>query len=756
MSSTSRSSSKRPRTPLEVEQAASKEVEEISEIERSPKVPCHRPEVQSPCSSTTEDELPLEQLPLAIKLKDYLAPGGTLRYRPRPEWYQSNFHLPQNNTNPFPAIPDGQLGHVASSVSRDLSEAGGSRSDDDDHHRRANHQVEDNSSSSGEAAHGSAPADGLLPGDAFPDFMLPTRTAQVALSRRVTVTTLTSHQNSEYSPKVALATPPANSRPSKASKQSNKNINTAAPKPAVFGKDWDHALHVAIRENATAAAIALMDDYGVSVHVENAKRFTPLILAAQKGNLVLVRELLQRGADPAHTTSVGMSAVLQAAHFGRYQVLKLLLQHPCHTSLIEISNYNRTTPLMRASQEGHVRCVRLLLQAGADTNRRNRADLTALMLASQRGHARVCRWLVQYGACLDARTLQNSTSLLLACKRGHVTVVKELVTAGCELAVQDSRGRTARDVAMRYGRRRENETNENVKKQLLLLLDPAMQIDLMQHQGRRQRNFEMIRMWHLLQQARAHVLYDHPDMNIHAVVNLIENQSEGRKDLPYDLAIRSTTALLKTMTLPEPLVETITQFLPLPHLWEKRLGLLYRRAAVNADDAVMGSLDLIDEILEEGGFLDACDEARVTPMPHFESWAQWKAWGRQKGVVASEANNDSVNSTTGLVQRRNLITAECPPPVDMNRPTFTEMRRQAGFLLILAHRSPLLERVLVKSPYKMPAMLITKLINVSDVASLTRRMGTQGVHFDFSVALDLVSLVSNLCAWYWRERDSVF
>lgn len=130
-----------------------------------------------------------------------------------------------------------------------------------------------------------------------------------------------------------------------------------------FLPQMDHALHVAIREHSTQCALMLLD-YGAPIDVENAKKVTPLILSAQKGNVTLVRELLGRGANIATETLTGLTAILQAAHFGKTSVLKLLLQS-CSTHLIECANYNQTTALMRASQEGHVQTVQLLLEAGA-------------------------------------------------------------------------------------------------------------------------------------------------------------------------------------------------------------------------------------------------------------------------------------------------------------------------------------------------------------------------------------------------------
>lgn len=201
------------------------------------------------------------------------------------------------------------------------------------------------------------------------------------------------------------------------------------------------------------------------------------------------------------------------------------------------------------------------------------------------------------------------------------------------------------------------------------------------------------------------------------------------------------------MALPEPLVRMITQFTPPPLIWETRIKLLTTRTSVSSDDAVSECLDLIDEILDEGGFPEACDDAGV-PLPawlEFDSWTAWKSWGHQKGVAEA---SDAPKS----LQRTYLTTARCPAPHDYNRPTFVEWRRHAGFLQLLnrEHLSSL-GSVLTSTPYKMPPVLIDKLVHACDAASLVRRMHS-GVHFDMHVAMDLVMLASQLYSWYWRER----
>lgn len=104
------------------------------------------------------------------------------------------------------------------------------------------------------------------------------------------------------------------------------------PLLSTFGRDFDPALHVTIRETATEAAIALLE-WGAPVESENAKGVTPLILASQKGNKTLVRELIRRGAVPSRASANGTTAVLQGmschVHFVNSCWLSHHVDNPC-------------------------------------------------------------------------------------------------------------------------------------------------------------------------------------------------------------------------------------------------------------------------------------------------------------------------------------------------------------------------------------------------------------------------------------------
>jgi hypothetical protein len=321
-----------------------------------------------------------ESLPLAPRFSDYMAPGGTVRYRPRPEWY-----LPKNSTRNRKNAPNaGKEGvaRVAAAPVAALDEhddedvllqaAQGQRNpeipvanqndnngivipieyvDDDDASSRLVYQQQEQPqappsvAASADSSNPSllvAPADGLLPQDSFRDYSV--------IQETVAAGSGGGSRESPPPPKrlaVDASTAAAVGKTAQAAVATNTDAKIAA-KPCYFGKDWDTALNLAIRENATEAALALLA-LNAEVDFLNAKGITPLILASQKGNCTVVRELLKRGANPGTSSTNGTTALLQAAHFGHGNVVELLLLKG-GPGLMELSNYNHTTPLMRASQ----------------------------------------------------------------------------------------------------------------------------------------------------------------------------------------------------------------------------------------------------------------------------------------------------------------------------------------------------------------------------------------------------------------------
>jgi uncharacterized protein len=122
---------------------------------------------------------------------------------------------------------------------------------------------------------------------------------------------------------------------------------------------------------------------------------TPLMRAARKSDVALMRLLIEKGADPKLTTRTGASALLFASGFG---------------GAGRFAEYEERQATDAEILEAAVVC----LQAGADVNAVNDAGQSALHLAAaSRGDAFV-RLLADHGARLDLKDRQGRTPLDIA------------------------------------------------------------------------------------------------------------------------------------------------------------------------------------------------------------------------------------------------------------------------------------------------------------------------------------------------------
>jgi ankyrin repeat protein len=143
----------------------------------------------------------------------------------------------------------------------------------------------------------------------------------------------------------------------------------------------EHALHLAVRNNATKALVALFAWDKLDVEPRNKVDESPLMLAALEGQLDTARTLIELGAD---VNKPGWAPLHYAATRGRLDVMVLLLDKSAY---IDAASPNGTTPLMMAAHYGTPSAVKLLLEAGADPMLKNQQDLTAIDFAHKANRA---------------------------------------------------------------------------------------------------------------------------------------------------------------------------------------------------------------------------------------------------------------------------------------------------------------------------------------------------------------------------------
>ncbi|WP_428294466.1 ankyrin repeat domain-containing protein [Hydrogenophaga sp.] len=146
----------------------------------------------------------------------------------------------------------------------------------------------------------------------------------------------------------------------------------------------DHALYLAIRDGALGVADYLVGEPSVDIEARNAKDESPLMMAAIKGRLELMRRLIARKAEVNKTGWTPLHYAATHAGEASPAMVRLLLEHHAY---IDAESPNRTTPLMMAAHYGQPGVVKLLLEEGADPLLRNQQGLTAIDFAHRANRA---------------------------------------------------------------------------------------------------------------------------------------------------------------------------------------------------------------------------------------------------------------------------------------------------------------------------------------------------------------------------------
>ncbi|KAF3182443.1 hypothetical protein TWF788_006346 [Orbilia oligospora] len=165
---------------------------------------------------------------------------------------------------------------------------------------------------------------------------------------------------------------------------------------------------------------------GVSPH----KFLTPLHHAVEKGDIVIAKILIDKGANLEAKNQWSLTPLGRAAVWGKYEdMVKLLVDEGAD---LEAKDEDDWTPLLSAASNGHEAVVKVLVSKGADIEAKNKRDQTPLSLAAGNGHEAVVKLLIDKGADTEARDNRDWTPLLFTASNGHEAVVKLLIDKGAD------------------------------------------------------------------------------------------------------------------------------------------------------------------------------------------------------------------------------------------------------------------------------------------------------------------------------------
>jgi ankyrin repeat protein len=194
--------------------------------------------------------------------------------------------------------------------------------------------------------------------------------------------------------------------------------------------------------------VKLLLDYGADIEAENGSGHSVLYVAVANGQEEVVRLLIDMGVDIETRRHDGMTCLMNAALYGREEIVRLLLDKGTNIEAKDVRfGRNGATVLCAVARFGNAAMVKLLLERGANVAAMDNLRQTALHYATKNGRKDTVQLLLERGADIASRDGSGRTALHYAAVNSDEEVIQLLLEKGADISTKDDKGQTALHLA---------------------------------------------------------------------------------------------------------------------------------------------------------------------------------------------------------------------------------------------------------------------------------------------------------------------
>ena len=192
----------------------------------------------------------------------------------------------------------------------------------------------------------------------------------------------------------------------------------------------------AINFGDTQAFMALVETKDINAPITENYSQTPLMIAASKGWMPILQELIRRGAHLDAVDANKNTALHYAAQFTMPETAAALLEAGANPNLRDKWNQ---TPLMMSLTSGNRLGAKILLAHGADPKLSAGRNLN---LAASMGEVELVKRMLALGASANATTgPRGDTPIMAACSADYPqAILAPLLEAGADIHAQNNQG----------------------------------------------------------------------------------------------------------------------------------------------------------------------------------------------------------------------------------------------------------------------------------------------------------------------------
>jgi ankyrin len=198
-----------------------------------------------------------------------------------------------------------------------------------------------------------------------------------------------------------------------------------------------------------SAVVEELTKRGADVNAGSTTGFTPLMFAAQQGDVNSTRVLLRAGAKPKDAQpKTGLTALMVASAMVQTEVVDTLLENGADPNAVDTNGYTSLHRVVRDSDYGIdvarkgqiLAIVQTLLKHGANPNARLVQDKKKA--AEEIKNGSVQTYEKRTAVTVTEIELQGATPLFLAAEVNNLDVIKALVDAEADPVIASERGTT--------------------------------------------------------------------------------------------------------------------------------------------------------------------------------------------------------------------------------------------------------------------------------------------------------------------------